>query len=92
MESSKPTEQNREQVLAAAEACMRLLRERFGARRVVLFGSLAGQGLWHARSDVDLAVEGLTPAMLFDAYSACRKNLSRPCGGEGLGEGVERGR
>jgi predicted nucleotidyltransferase len=66
MESSKPTEQNREQVLEAAEAYMRLLRERFGARRVVLFGSLAGQGPWHARSDVDLAVEGLTPTVFFD--------------------------
>jgi predicted nucleotidyltransferase len=75
MESSKPTEQNREQVLEAAEACMRLLRERFGARRVVLFGSLAGQGPWHARSDVDLAVEGLTPTVFFDAYSACRDLL-----------------
>jgi predicted nucleotidyltransferase len=63
MESSKPTEQNREQVLAAAEACMRLLRERFGARRVVLFSSLAGQGPWHAQSDVALAVEGLTPTV-----------------------------
>lgn len=34
------------------------LRERHGAERVVLFGSLAWGG-FHARSDVDLAVEGV---------------------------------
>jgi predicted nucleotidyltransferase len=61
MESAKPTAKSREQVLEAAEACKRLLRERFGARRVILFGSLAGQAPWHAQSDVDLAVKGLAP-------------------------------
>jgi predicted nucleotidyltransferase len=75
MESSELTEKRREQVLEAAEACKRLLRERFGARRVILFGSLAGQGIWHARSDVDLAVEGLASAVFFEAYSACRDLL-----------------
>jgi predicted nucleotidyltransferase len=75
MESSKPTAKSREQVLEAAEACKRLLRERFGARRVILFGSLAGQAPWHAQSDVDLAVEGLAPTAFFDAYSACRDLL-----------------
>ena len=37
-----------------------LLRERFGATRVLLFGSLA-HGLWYSEtSDIDLACEGLT--------------------------------
>jgi predicted nucleotidyltransferase len=75
MKSSKPTEKSREQVLEAAEACKRLLREHFGARQVILFGSLAGQSPWHAQSDVDLAVEGLAPTAFFDAYSACRDLL-----------------
>lgn len=75
MESSKATAKSREQVLEAAEACRRLLREHFGARRVILFGSLAGQSPWHAQSDVDLAVEGLAPSVFFDAYSACRDIL-----------------
>jgi predicted nucleotidyltransferase len=35
-------EGRREEALRAAEACAALLKERFGARRVVLFGSLAG--------------------------------------------------
>lgn len=58
----------------AAAAC-RLRKERFGARRVILFGSIAGQGGWHAESDIDLAVEGLPPAEFFPAYAACRDLL-----------------
>jgi predicted nucleotidyltransferase len=56
---------------------MTLLKSRFGARRVILFGSLAGQGVWHSQSDIDLAVEGLPPADFFKAYSACSDLLPR---------------
>jgi predicted nucleotidyltransferase len=59
------------EALAAAKACAELLKTRFGARRVIIFGSLAGQGPWHARSDIDLAVEGLAPADYMQALSAC---------------------
>jgi predicted nucleotidyltransferase len=75
MDPSELTAKRRKQVLEAAEACRRLLKERFGARRVILFGSLAGQAPWHAQSDLDLAVEGLAPTSFFDAYSACRDLL-----------------
>lgn len=54
---------------------MALLKNRFGAKRVILFGSLAGQGVWHEQSDLDLAVEGLPPADFFKAYAACSKLL-----------------
>ncbi|MFQ6100788.1 MAG: nucleotidyltransferase family protein [Anaerolineae bacterium] len=59
------------EALASAQACAKLLKRRFGARQVILFGSLAGQGPWHDRSDIDLAVEGLAPADYFRALSAC---------------------
>lgn len=36
-----------------------ILRTRYGAKRVILFGSLAHEGWYSADSDVDLAVEGL---------------------------------
>lgn len=68
--------ERRKQALKRAEACARLLEERFGARRVVLFGSLAGRGVWHERSDIDLAVEGVAPEEFLVAYSACREMLS----------------
>jgi predicted nucleotidyltransferase len=75
--STGVAEKRKEQALEAAEACIRLLKERFGARRVILFGSIAGQGTWHGRSDIDLAVEGLVPEEFFPAYSACRDLLPR---------------
>jgi predicted nucleotidyltransferase len=68
-------ELHRQQALQAAEACIAMLKNRFGARRVILFGSLAGQGVWHNQSDIDLAVEGIAPADFFKAYSACDKLL-----------------
>jgi len=36
-----------------------LLKKQFGARRVILFGSLAHEAWFASDSDVDLAVEGL---------------------------------
>lgn len=70
-------ESRRQQALQAAEACITLLQNRFGARRVILFGSLAGQGVWHSQSDIDLAVEGVDSADFFKAYSACSDLLPR---------------
>lgn len=42
-----------------AKQAAQLLKERWGASRVVLFGSLLRQEKVHARTDVDLAVWGL---------------------------------
>lgn len=67
----------RAQAQTAADDCVRLLKEKFGARHVILFGSVAGQGTWHDRSDIDLAVEGLAPADFFAAYSACTDLLPK---------------
>lgn len=51
----------RERALRARlPAAVRALVERHGARRVVLFGSLA-EGRAHGRSDIDLAAEGIAP-------------------------------
>ncbi|MFB0533355.1 MAG: nucleotidyltransferase family protein [Anaerolineae bacterium] len=47
-----------------------LLKERFDARRVVLFGSLARSDFFHRRSDVDLAVEGIRSQDFWRAWSA----------------------
>ncbi|MCS7220276.1 MAG: nucleotidyltransferase domain-containing protein [Anaerolineae bacterium] len=48
-----------ERALALARRAAALLREDFGAKRVVLFGSLVRGGVFDLRSDVDLAVWGL---------------------------------
>ena len=51
--------QRREWAWLLARRGAALLKERFGARRVVAFGSLDRDDLFHIRSDVDLAVWGL---------------------------------
>lgn len=48
-----------QQGLQMAHQAARLLKEQFGAARVVLFGSLLDCDRMHSRSDVDLAVWGL---------------------------------
>ncbi len=66
---------SKEQALSIANQCIHLLQERFHAQRVIVFGSLASHGVWHADSDIDLAVEGLALHDFFAAYSACRTLL-----------------
>ena len=74
-------------VLAPAEAAARAellrrvrsvattLKTRFGATRVILFGSLA-HGAWYAAdSDVDLAVEGLSADEFWRAWSVAEAAL-----------------
>lgn len=55
-------------------AVVRELVERFGARRVVLFGSLLS-GRLHERSDIDIAVEGLAPERYWEALWRCSEAL-----------------
>ncbi len=77
LERSESLPVSREQALKAVEDCVRLLKERFGVERVILFGSAAARGVWHGRSDIDLAVEGLAPERFFSAYAACYDALPR---------------
>lgn len=66
---------SREEARYLAERCAELLRRRFGAKRVILFGSAAGDAPWHNRSDLDLAVEGLRPEDHLRALNACYELL-----------------
>ncbi|MGH7859120.1 MAG: nucleotidyltransferase family protein [Candidatus Binatia bacterium] len=58
---------------AVAERLAGLLRARYGARRVILGGSLA-RGDFHRGSDIDLAVEGISPEEFFRAGAALEEN------------------
>ncbi len=62
-------EQRRQQALVAAEKCMQVLQNDFGATEVMLCGSLAGESPWHWRSDIDIAVRGMSKDAVWDAYS-----------------------
>jgi len=59
---------SRDKLLARIQEAARALKSRFGARRVVLFGSLASVEWFSSDSDVDLAVEGLEASDYWKAW------------------------
>jgi predicted nucleotidyltransferase len=62
--------ERRELAWQQARQAARLLREQFGATRVVVFGSLA-HNLWYSeRSDIDMAVWGVAPQNYFKAVAS----------------------
>ena len=75
----KRTHQQREEgktALRKAKAyaieCSKILVEKFGAKRVYLFGSVK-EGYFGWDSDIDLAVEGLEPHLYFKALVGIHK-------------------
>lgn len=61
--------QRQKKGLVAARRGAELLKEQFGASRVVLFGSLLNYEKMNWRSDIDLAVWGLPEKDYFQAVS-----------------------
>ena len=53
-----------------ARQAAQLLRADFGAKEVILFGSAADLSLFTLWSDVDLAVDGISPARYYAAVAA----------------------
>lgn len=60
--------QQREQLLVRVRQVAAILKTRFGAQRVILFGSLAEADWFTPDSDVDLAVAGLAPDVYWQAW------------------------
>jgi len=59
----------RERAWVAAKRAAQLLKDEFGATRVVVFGSVLHPALFHTRSDIDLAVWGLAERDYYRAVS-----------------------
>ena len=70
---SQILEQRRQQALKIAQQCINILKQDFGATEVILFGSLRGDAPWHWRSDLDLAVRGMSEQAIWDAYGKLEK-------------------
>lgn len=49
----------RSEAYIIAQKCAQQLKEQFNVDGVYLFGSVTGDGIWHSKSDIDIAVEGL---------------------------------
>ncbi len=63
-------EQRRRVAWDVARQAASVLKERFGATRVIAFGSLAHGAWFGLHSDIDLAVEGIPPAAFWRAWAA----------------------
>lgn len=61
--------QRRERAWQVARAAADLLRSRYGATRVVVFGSLTRAEGFHPWSDVDLGAWGVAPEDYFEAVA-----------------------
>lgn len=66
---------SRAQLLGRVRKAARLLKERFGVRRVILFGSLADDKWFRPDSDVDLAIEGLSPQAYWEAWRITEETI-----------------
>ena len=63
----------RERLLGRIRDAAALIKERFGAKRIVLFGSLAHASWFVHDSDVDLAVQGLVGDDYWKAWGLAEK-------------------
>lgn len=68
--SERQAEERVEQAWEIACRAARLLRERFSATRVVVFGSLAHRAWFRPWSDIDLAAWGIPAAQFYCAVAA----------------------
>src|SRR5438876_11138308 len=59
--------ERQKQAWAVARNAARVLREEFGASKVVVFGSLAHRAWFTQHSDVDLAAWGISPNRFYSA-------------------------
>lgn len=65
-----PLGERRERAWQVARAAVHLLREDFGATRVVVFGSLAHRAWFSAWSDIDLVAWGIPADQFYKAVAA----------------------
>lgn len=89
--------QNRERLLEQVQQAATLVKTRFDASRVILFGSLAHAAWFRSDSDVDLAVEGLEGDTYWQAWRLLEELLDRPVdliaietAGESLRQAIQR--
>ena len=66
---SRSLEERRGKALDVAKQAASLLRRKFGAERVMLFGSLASKDAFTPWSDIDLAVWGIAPDEFYSAVA-----------------------
>ncbi len=70
--NSEKIERIRSRAMDSAKKVAVLLKEKYGAKRVILFGSITRKAYLHEGSDIDLLVEGIKKDELLHAgFDAC---------------------
>lgn len=59
-----------------AEKAAKILKEKFGAEKVWLFGSLVQDDRFHDRSDIDLAARGIPPEKFYKAFGVITREVT----------------
>jgi predicted nucleotidyltransferase len=72
----KEKEKRRQDALTKAKEAAKILKDKYKAEKVVLFGSVLDQDRFYLRSDVDLAVFGLKDELFYKAYAEVMNILS----------------
>jgi uncharacterized protein len=67
--------EKRNRLLEGTRRIAAILKSQFGVRRVFLFGSLTLEPCKDLISDIDLAVEGLTPASYWEAWRVAEEEM-----------------
>jgi predicted nucleotidyltransferase len=73
----RQNEQLRQALLARVLQLLDELGPGYGIQQAYLFGSLVRPGRFHAKSDVDIAVEQIDPTRFFEAMSEFANLLGR---------------
>ncbi len=63
----------REKALLVVRAAARLLKDNYGATRVVAYGSVLDADRFGPRSDIDLAAQGIPPGDFWRAWGAVER-------------------
>ena len=58
----------KEELQKIAKRCAKVSKDKYRVKRVILIGSLV-RGIVHEKSDIDLVVEGLPPALYIKALT-----------------------
>lgn len=71
-EVKRRNESRRQEALQCAQKLAGMLVDRFGAKKVELFGSVIHKDRFNKDSDIDIAVEGIGPEKYFSAVAECQ--------------------
>jgi uncharacterized protein len=71
-EAKRRNESRRHEALQCAQKLAGMLVDRFGAKKVELFGSVLHKDRFNKDSDIDIAVEGIGPEKYFSAVAECQ--------------------